>query len=123
ARAERGARAVQLDEQDGVVAGGERVGGCARLRVAVNNGGVGDGRQLRRQRDRLHAAAGDIEINGLHAGRRVRVGDGLAQAARAAVVCVRDREAARGTVGTERQIVGIVEGGELPCDRRERARA
>src|SRR2546421_8423366 len=37
------ARAVQFDEQHSVIANRECVRGCAGLRVAVNDDGVGDG--------------------------------------------------------------------------------
>jgi hypothetical protein len=78
-------RARESDQDDRVVADGERVRRGARLRIAVDRHGLGDVRQRRQRRDRLDAASRDVELDGV--GPRVRVGveDRLAQRSRAAV--------------------------------------
>ena len=84
------AGADEFDQQHCVRACGRRVHARARLCVAVNDDRVGEGWQNRSRNDGLHAAARNVESDHLCARLRVRVEDGLTQAAGAAVVRVRD---------------------------------
>src|SRR5205085_7424899 len=77
--AARRVRAVQFDEENGVVADSLRVDGRARLRVAVNDDRLRDVGQRGGRADGVHARACDVEGDGLRAGAGVGVEGGLAE--------------------------------------------
>ena len=66
------------------------IGRTARLRIAINRDGIGDGRQRRDRRNGANARAGNIERDGLRAQRAVGAIDGFAQRTGARIIGIND---------------------------------
>jgi hypothetical protein len=92
---------ADLDAKHGVASGCQRIDTGTRLRVAVNGNRAGNDRQDGERRDRLHSAAGNVEIDRIRTGGGISVKYRLPQAARSAVVRVGDNK--RGSVKTAAQ--------------------
>ena len=84
--------AADLDQERAVEAAGVGVRAGSRLAVAVDDRGIGDGREARRRRDRVDAGARDVEIDRVEPGRRVGVEDRLSERPCSGVVRIGDCE-------------------------------
>lgn len=69
--------------------------GVAGLRGAVDDDRIGHARQRGERHDGEGRGARDVEVNGVRARRVIRIRDGLAQGAGAAVAAVGDEEGGR----------------------------